>query len=134
MKNYLITLIVLLVPLAAVSLADRREQKKPREPDKSSIWMQRKLEHAQKILAGLTKVDFDTITENAQSMATLGYLEKWDNADRPDYKRELGHFEAINKDLIRQAQKKNLEGATLAYTQLTINCVKCHSIVRDAKK
>ena len=37
-------------------------------------------------------------------------------------------------ELIRQAGKKNLGGATLAYTQLTLSCVHCHNVVRDAKK
>jgi hypothetical protein len=134
MKNTLTALIVVVLSFGAVAVvAPGAEDNKP-PPKESSIWMQAKLLHAQKILAGLTKPDFDAIIEHAQAMTTLGYLEQWDNADRPAYKQELSHFDAVNKELIRQAKAKNIEGATLAYTQLTTSCVKCHSIVRDSKK
>jgi hypothetical protein len=105
--------------------------------EKPSDWMKQKLEMSQNILAGLTKGDFETIEANAQKMNVVNYLEKQVAADQPHYKeymRQLTAFETANRDLLRQSARKNLEGSTLAYIQLTVSCVQCHKIVRDAKK
>ena len=32
------------------------------------------------------------------------------------------------------AKAKNIDGATLAYVQLTVNCVNCHKYVRESTK
>ena len=144
MKDKLFGLACLLVALAVLSVstvgADEKkpDEKKPREKkvdkEKSATWMERKLEHSQKILAGLTKADFAMIEANAGKMDDLNYLEQWGRDDLPEYKRQLRYFSDANKELIRQAGKKNLGGATLAYTQLTLSCVHCHNVVRDVKK
>lgn len=110
------------------------QEKNATEKDKSSIWMTKKLELSQNILAGLTQSDFDKVRANAAVMNFMGYLEKWARADMPSYKRQVSYFEFANDELIRQAKEKNLDGATLAYNQLTVSCVKCHKIVRNAKK
>jgi hypothetical protein len=34
----------------------------------------------------------------------------------------------------RKAKDKNIDGATLAYLRLTMNCVNCHKYVRQAAK
>ena len=102
--------------------------------DKSSVWMAMKLKSTEQILGGLAHGDFKAIRESASAMALTGYLEKWFRAEDPVYKRQVMLFEAANAELIRQAAAQNLEGATLAYNQLTVSCVQCHKIVRDAKK
>jgi hypothetical protein len=114
--------------------ASSGQQKKSGAEDKASLWMKNKLVFSQNILAGLTESDFDKIRKNAEAMNFLGYLEKWLRADMPAYKYQVSHFEFANHELIRQAKEKNLDGATLAYNQLTVSCVQCHKIVRDAKK
>jgi hypothetical protein len=139
MKNKRFGLASLLVALAVLSVStvgadEKKPVEKKTDKQKASIWMEKKLEHTQKILAGLTKADFEMIQSSAGEMQVLNYLEGWVRADRPEYKRQLGYFSDANKELIRQAGKKNLGGATLAYTQLTLSCVQCHALVRDAKK
>ncbi len=71
---------------------------------------------------------------SAGKMQVINYLEEWDRGRNPEYKRQLRYFSDANAELIRQAGKKNLGGATLAYTQLTLSCVHCHNVVRDVKK
>ena len=66
-------------------------------------------------------------------MRFLGYLEKWVRGNRLDYKQQVVFFDFANQELIRQAKEKNLDGAILAYNQLTVSCVQCHKIVRNAK-
>jgi len=105
--------------------------------EKSAHWMKQKLEMSQNILAGLTKGDFKAIESNGLQMNIVSFLEKEVAQDKPYYKeymRQLDAFETANRELLRQASTKNIEGATLAYMQLTVSCVQCHKIVRDAKK
>lgn len=134
MRSYLIlTTAALSVGASSICLSSAQE-KKPSKQEKASIWMKKKLEFSQNILAGLTECDFDKVRANAEAMDVLGYLEQWARADMPDYKRQVSYFEFANRELIRQARAKNLDGATLAYNQLTVSCVQCHKIVRDMKK
>jgi hypothetical protein len=100
----------------------------------SSIWMKEKLGASQNILAGLTKADYDAIEKNAQTMRFVGYLEKWVRADTPGYRNMVTDFEHANQALITTARRKNLDGATIAYVQLTLSCVNCHKLVRDVTK
>jgi hypothetical protein len=105
--------------------------------EKPTDWMQMKLQLSQEILAGLTRGDFAAVESQAQKMNVVNFMEKLVTADRPHYKeytRQLNAFETANRDLLRQAAAKNTEGATLAYVQLTISCVQCHKVVRDARK
>ena len=96
--------------------------------------MKQKLSASQNILAGLTKGDFEAIDKNAQSMLVVEYLEKWLRADTPGYNMKLKDFEYANKALRLAAHEKNMDGATIAYIQLTLSCVHCHKLVRDTVK
>jgi hypothetical protein len=129
--------LVVAVAVLPVCPAGAQEKKTPRAAagrEEASIWMTRKLEHTQKVLAGLTRGDFALIKKHAQAMQVLSYLEQWDRADLPEYRRQLRYFDEANKELIRHANNKNLQGATIAYSLLTVSCVHCHNVVRDAKK
>ena len=139
MKDKRFGLACLLVALAVLSVStvgadDKKPEAKKADKQASMTWMQRKLEHSQNILAGLTKGDFEMIRSSAGKMEDLNYLEQWGREDLPEYKRQLRYFDDANKELIRQAGKKNLGGATLAYTQMTLSCVHCHNVVRDVNK
>jgi len=139
MKNVLLALAWLLLALATLSVGpagaqDRKPGKGRKGADReASLWMTRKLDHSQKILAGLTKGDFAMVKKSAEAMRIVAYLAKADAADLPEYRRQVRYFDDANKELIRQADNKNVNGATLAYTQLTLSCVQCHTVVRDAK-
>ena len=140
MKKTMFCLTYLFVALVALSLRPAAAQEKnlgkekKGEPDKANIWMKSKLDHSQKILAGLTKGDFSMVEKSAEALKVVSYLAQWDAADRAEYHRQVRYFDDANKELIRQARNKNINGATLAYTQLTLSCVRCHTIIRDTKK
>jgi cytochrome c556 len=135
MKSYLIVLTAGALLVGAIAVCPSSgQQQKPTEQEKSSVWMKQKLVFSQNILAGLTESDFDKVRTNAAAMSFLGYLEKWARADQPDYKKQVAFFDFASQELIRQAKEKNLDGATLAYNQLTVSCIQCHKIVRDVKK
>lgn len=99
----------------------------------SKFWMDQKLTRTQNILAGLTRGDYDSVTENAKALNVLNYLEAYVRSDVPEYKEQLQLFKFANGSLIKSARAKNTEAATLAYTQLCISCVNCHNVLRDQK-
>jgi hypothetical protein len=134
LSSLIVALALLVVCPARGGDKDSKKDSKSNEKDKASIWMKEKLNHSQQILAGLTKEDFEMIRKNADALLVVGYLEKSDRAKDAEYRRQIRNFEDATKELIRQAEKKNLGGATLAYTQMTLSCVQCHTVVRDAKK
>ena len=98
-----------------------------------SFWMQKKLEYSKNILAGITTADFDKIVENAQSMRRLSSIEGFIRGRTPGYRTQLQVFEQSADEIIRQGQKGNVDGAALAFTQLTISCVDCHKQLRETK-
>jgi hypothetical protein len=105
--------------------ADKEDQTNP------SFWMQKKLEYSENILAGLVKKDYEQVSKNARSMNALGQVEKWARGNIPQYRAQLHVFQDANEQLIRMSDQQNLDGAALAYVQLSLSCVNCHKVVRD---
>jgi hypothetical protein len=117
-------LLILAVPLRAQDESAKR----------SSLWMKQKVQASQAILTGLANADFEAMRQNAEAMNAVEAFEKWLRADSPGYRTQLRLFEFADRELIRAAREKNLDAATLAFNQLTISCVNCHKIVRDAAR
>lgn len=112
--------------------ADPEVQPKGKLTEKEvSIWMQRKTNLSQRVMEGLTEGDFEKVRKNAVLMNVMSYFEGREQSENPDYKRQLGQFDFANRELVRMAKSQNLEGATLAYNQLTVSCVYCHKTLRD---
>jgi len=101
------------------------------DEETGSFWMQKKLEYSEKILAGLAREDFEQIGKNARSMKALTQMEKWVRGSG-EYRSQLQIFQNANEQLIRMADDEKLDGAALAYVQLTLSCVNCHKAVRVA--
>ena len=97
-----------------------------------SFWMEQKLRLSKDILTGLAVADFDKIGKGAEVMRGLNRLERFVRRSPAGYRDELTQFNQANKALVRAAQKENLEAATLAFNQLTISCVSCHKVMREA--
>ena len=104
------------------------------EDEKSgSFWMRKKLEYTENILAGLAREDFEQIAKNARSMNALSQMEKWVRGTA-EYRTQLKIFQNSNEQLIRMADEEELDGAALAFVQLTLSCVNCHKVVRVATR
>jgi cytochrome c556 len=116
---------IVAVAMAACLAADPEAERQP------SYWMKKKLEYSEKILAGLADGDYEAIAKTARAMNSLTQMEKWTRGSQPEYRAQLQIFQSANQQLIRTAERENLDGAALAYVQLTLSCVNCHKIVRD---
>ncbi len=67
-------------------------------------------------------------------MNTFATLERLARGRNDSYQLQLKMFRFANKELIRQARDENLDGATMAFMQLTSSCVNCHRVVRDTQQ
>jgi hypothetical protein len=94
-------------------------------------FMRQKLVHSQKVLEGLTLEDYALVAENARAMMELSQDTRWRVSPNVNYLRMSAEFQDLAEELARKAKEKNLDGATLAYVRLTMNCVKCHEFTRD---
>jgi cytochrome c556 len=103
------------------------------EPRMAEPLMQRKLKHAQKVLEGLAIDDFDKIADNGNELLTISKLAEWKAVKTPRYATYSDEFREAVEKLIKNAKDKNLDGATLAYLEMTSSCVKCHKHVREVR-
>ena len=90
-----------------------------------------KLEYTQDILRDLVIGDLDQVAEKAEQMRLLSRVEGWSRRGKPGYRAQLQAFELANSEILRNAKADKLDGATLAFQQLTVSCVSCHKILRN---
>lgn len=92
--------------------------------------MRQKLDHAQRVLSGLALEDFAEIRRSADALGQLSQAAAWRVLQTPQYQTYSADFLRLSERLSQAARDKNLDGATLAYVELTVNCVNCHKHVR----
>lgn len=118
------------------------ESEKPAEETEKDVspdrWMLAKRRHAQHIFEGLTDGDFEAVAVSGRRMLVTGVLERWlrenDYVKQSAYQGQLHAFEYANKEVIRHAEARDIDGALKAYVQLSQSCVRCHKLIRDAKQ
>ena len=99
-----------------------------------SFWMEKKLEYSKDILGALAAGEFVEIERDAERMRLVGKIEGFVRGRSPSYTTHLESFDLATRELKRQAHAQSIEGATLAFNQLTTSCVTCHQTVREAAR
>jgi cytochrome c556 len=51
----------------------------------------------------------------------------------PEYRQHSLEFQQICRKLQTSAEARNVDGAALAYVQLTMSCVNCHKYTRGIR-
>lgn len=129
-----ITLSLASLAMAATFLAARGQEDRPRT---RAEFMRLKLEYSKLVLEGLTLENYQTIVKNAQALKRLSEAAEWEVPTIPnagEYIVFTSEFQRLTDELARKAREKNMDGATLAYLRLTMNCVNCHKYVRQTAK
>ena len=103
------------------------------EPNDVGEFMRLKLDHSKNVLEGLALEDFDLIAKNAQDMSLLSLAASWQVLQTPEYLQQSNEFRRTADALTKAAQDENLDGAALAYVELTMKCVNCHKYVRGVR-
>ncbi len=102
----------------------------PHETTTQTI-MNAKLRHAQSVLKGLAKADFPAIESDTKVLEQLSQMVGWPQIQTREYQRHREEFRHTIRSMAKNARKKNLDGCTLNYVQMTITCVACHKHVLD---
>ena len=121
----------LAVSLIAVR-SDASTDTKKEKPRKAATGaeMKKKLDYSKNILDGLVTEDFAKILKNAKALNDLGE-RRWREIQSANYRTQNHVFLFTASSLMASAEKKNIDGATLAFTQMTVSCVQCHKAIRD---
>ncbi len=107
------------------------------EKQTRSEFMRRKLEFSKNVLEGLSLEQYPMIEKNAKALKVLSQAAEWEVPMIPnatDYVALTSEFQRNADDLVKAAKQSNIDGATLAYVKLTMNCVQCHKYVRFASQ
>lgn len=103
-------------------------------PNEAQV-MQVKLQRFQALLEAITKEDYKAMERNASSLAKIVEMTAFMRAYKTEEYEVLARsFRQAALTLAIHAENKNLDGATLAYLDMTMGCVKCHNHFRGKKR
>jgi hypothetical protein len=128
---------ILILPLAVIGVAQGpgAQPKLRNDPGQQgeviAKIMAKKLHHTQQLIAALAVEDFARLANDARELKLIGEATLLKVSPELDYVKYCGEFTAIADELARRAKDHDLNGSTLSYVRLTINCVECHKHVRD---
>ena len=122
------SLILVSAGAAIYGLQDQQDYRKDTTP-----FMKRKLDSSRLIVEGLAIEDYERISKSAQDMMLLAREADWNVIQTEIYLDLSGEFRNSAGRLRDAANDKNLDGATLAYFEVTLNCVRCHKYIRKAR-
>lgn len=125
---------VLLVATSLVSTSGHGQVGDRVSVDNLRMFMREKLDHSQQILEGLTTENFEMIAKSSQELSLLSLASNWQVLQTPEYVNKSSDFRRATDALSEAAREKNLDGATLAYLEMTLKCVNCHKYVRHVRK
>ncbi len=95
--------------------------------------MRDKLDHAQQLLAAVVLGDHGRVERIANELVALSEASTWSPLQTVQYLHYAADFRGSAHALMEAAAARNSDGVSLAYMELTINCVQCHKHVRGAR-
>lgn len=110
--------------------SSRSEAQQPGTAQRSTF-MRLKLQPVKDILEAIALEDFDRISAAAERVHLLSLDESWMVMQTDEYRRQSDEFRRSVAVLSKAAKDKNIDGATLGYMQMTLNCVRCHRQLRN---
>jgi hypothetical protein len=92
--------------------------------------MRKKLDSAQNVLEGLALEDFRLVAKGAAELKAASTSAEFNVINDGYYNAYAAKFRRTTEKMVKAARDKNLDGATLAYLDMTLSCVECHKYVR----
>ncbi len=108
-------------------------QEKEKSPPTRRDFMRQKLEFSKQLLEGLTTENYQSLGKDAKALRRLSQAAEWEVPTIPnatEYVTFTAEFQRHCDELTLKSKEKNIDGATLAYLKITMNCVNCHKYVR----
>ena len=120
-------LAALLMPLLVLPISSQEKKKQVMDPLMAS-----KLKEGQTLLEGLALNDFSKIQQSAEALLKISKEAQFRKAlNTPQYELHANNFQRAAEAVIEKAKAKNIDGATLAYLDLALLCVRCHQHTRE---
>jgi cytochrome c556 len=117
-----------------VGQVPKEKSEQPDLPNEAQV-MQVKLKRSQAVLEALATENFKALEESANSLARISRATEFLRAYKTEeYEFQARVFQRSADMLGAKAKEKNLDGATLAYLDMTISCVACHNHFRGRKR
>lgn len=133
MKKMWLLLAIVAVAVMPAFAAHEDNETASQQDEQTKAFMRAKLTHSQQILDGLTTENYDKIAKSAQALSLLSNESTWNVFQTEEYIRMSREFRESTMRLRDAAHDKNLDGATLAYFEVTLSCVRCHKYTRDQR-
>ena len=108
-----------------------RSQSEPKTSTKDV--MKFKLHHAQRVLEGMATENYEVLADNAKKLKALSQQADWQIRQTPEYQKFTADFARSADSLLKAANSKNVDAATVAYFQMTVSCTTCHKYLRGEK-
>ncbi len=124
---------IVVLAVAAVTGSRPTANESTTRPDQVAVFMRAKLAHSQNVLEGLAIEDYDLIDKGAQELSLASEDASWQVLQTEDYARQSADFRRSCDSLRKAAKSHNLDGAALAWMEVTMKCVQCHKYVRDVR-
>ena len=124
---------IVVLAVAAVTGSRPTADESTTRPDQVAVFMRAKLAHSQNVLEGLAVEDYDLIDKGAQELSLASEDASWQVLQTEDYARQSADFRRSCDSLRKAAKSRNLDGAALAWMEVTMKCVQCHKYVRDVR-
>jgi len=108
-------------------------QDMPKEVRTLDAFMRRKLDLSREALQGIVTEDFPLIKKSAVGLEKMSRQAEWEVFHLDEYNHFSAEFRRIARSMGKQAEEKNIDGAAMAYVQLTMSCVECHKFTRGVR-
>ncbi len=132
MKSVLCSMTVFTLALIPFSVSG--QDKKNDKDEVLAEMMRKKLKSAHLVLDGVAIGDFKKIATGGEELIRLAKSETWQLIRSPHYERHSADFVRAAESLVKKAKEKNMDGAALAYVDMTLSCVRCHQYVREHRR
>lgn len=98
-----------------------------------SKFMRRKLSASNAILEGLMTNDLTKVDSGAGKLLKMSHAEQWRASTDMMYMHHSREFSRSVETMQKKAQKDSIDGAALAWVDVTMSCIRCHEWVRDSR-
>jgi hypothetical protein len=122
----------ILVPIAVLLCATIGDAAAVRHSASSDL-MQRKTEHAQRILKYLAMGRLDSVRVEADKLEATTTQAGFDGKS-DQYANYGKEFIRLTRELSKEAANGNLAGSYYQFTRMTSVCFSCHEHIRDAER
>lgn len=94
-------------------------------------FMRQKMQASNLILEGLCIDDLKAVAAGTETLLKMPNEAKWRVSNDMMYRRYSNEFVQAVEELQKEAEENDIDGASLAWVNVTMKCMKCHKWVRN---